>query len=217
MPNQAAPILVVQEGQLAGRRWRVDTDAITLGRGEECDIVLPDRQVSRVHARVLRADDGFYVEDMGSKNGTYVNGMPVRDRVKLQDGDEIQVALSVRLLFVGADATLPLTKEMIRVSLPGLRLSKTQRRVWVGGKELDPPLSLAQYRLLELLYERKGKVVTRDDVIHAVWPESDESGITEQAIDALMRRLRDRLAEVDPEHEYITTVRGHGFRLEDRE
>ena len=217
MPNQAAPILVVQEGQLAGRRWRVDTDAITLGRGEECDIVLPDRQVSRVHARVSRADDGFYVEDLGSKNGTYVNGMPVRDRVKLQDGDEIQVALSVRLLFVGADATLPLTKEMIRVSLPGLRLSKTQRRVWVGGKELDPALSLAQYRLLELLYERKGKVVTRDDVIHAVWPESDESGITEQAIDALMRRLRDRLAEVDPEHEYITTVRGHGFRLEDRE
>ena len=217
MPNQAAPILVVQEGQLAGRRWRVDTDAITLGRGEECDIVLPDRQVSRVHARVSRADDGFYVEDMGSKNGTYVNGMPVRDRVKLQDGDEIQVALSVRLLFVGADATLPLTKEMIRVSLPGLRLSKTQRRVWVGGKELDPPLSLAQYRLLELLYERKGKVVTRDDVIHAVWPESDESGITEQAIDALMRRLRERLAEADVDHEYILTIRGHGFRLEDRE
>jgi len=217
MPNQTVPIIVVQEGQLAGRRWRVESDALTIGRGEECDVVLPDRQVSRMHVRVSRADDGFYVEDLGSKNGTYVNGAPVRDRIKLQDGDEIQVALSVRLLFVGADATLPLTKEMIRVSLPGLRLSKTQRRVWVGGKELDPPLSLAQYRLLELLYERKGKVVTRDDVIRAVWPDSDESGITEQAIDALMRRLRDRLAEVDPDHEYITTVRGHGFRLEDRE
>jgi hypothetical protein len=216
MPNQAVPILVVQEGQLAGRRWPMDRPSITLGRGEECEIVLPDRQVSRMHVRVSRGDDGFYVEDLGSKNGTYLNGMPVKDRVRLQDGDEIQVALSVRLLFVGADATLPLTKEMIRVSLPGLRLSKSQRRVWVGGKELDPPLSLAQYRLLELLYERKGKVVTRDDVIQAVWPDSDESGITEQAIDALMRRLRDRLAEVDPDHEYIATVRGHGFRLEDR-
>jgi hypothetical protein len=217
MPNQAVPILVVQEGQLAGRRWRMENASLTLGRGEECEIVLPDRQVSRTHARITRENDGFYVIDLGSKNGTYVNGMPVKDRVKLQDGDEIQVALSVRLLFVGADATLPLTKEMIRVSLPGLRLSKTQRRVWVGGRELDPPLSLAQYRLLELLYERRGKVVTREDVIQAVWPESDESGITEQAIDALMRRLRDRLAEADPEYEYITTVRGHGFRLEDRE
>lgn len=217
MPNQAVPIIVVQEGQLAGRRWRMDSASLTIGRGEECDIVMPDRQVSRMHVRVSREDDGFYVQDLGSKNGTYVNGMPVRDRVKLQDGDEIQVALSVRLLFVGADATLPLTKEMIRVSLPGLRLSQTQRRVWVGGKELDPPLSLAQYRLLELLDERKGKVVTRDDVIQAVWPDSDESGITEQAIDALLRRLRDRLAEADLDHEYIVTVRGHGFRLEDRE
>jgi len=216
MPNQAVPILVVQEGQLAGRRWPMDRPSITLGRGEECEIVLPDRQVSRMHVRVSRGDDGFYVEDLGSKNGTYVNGLPVKDRVRLQDGDEIQIALSVRLLFVGADATLPLTREMIRVSLPGLRLSKSQRRVWVGGKELDPALSLAQYRLLELLYERKGKVVTRDDVIQAVWPDSDESGITEQAIDALMRRLRDRLAEADPDHEYIATVRGHGFRLEDR-
>ncbi|MGH2593987.1 MAG: FHA domain-containing protein [Anaerolineae bacterium] len=217
MPSQAAPILVVQEGQLAGRRWPMDKPSITIGRGEECEIVLPDRQVSRMHVRILREVDGFYVEDLGSKNGTYINGIPVKDRVKLQDGDEIQVALSVRLLFVGADATLPLTREMIRVSLPGLRLSKTQRRVWVGGKELEPPLSLAQYRLIELLYERKGKVVTRDDVIQAVWPDSDESGITEQAIDALMRRLRERLAEADPEHEYIATIRGHGFRLEDRE
>ncbi|HET7091740.1 MAG TPA: FHA domain-containing protein [Anaerolineae bacterium] len=216
MPNQAVPIVVVQDGQLAGRRWPLDKPSITLGRGEECEIVLPDRQVSRRHVRIWRAEDGFYVEDLGSKNGTYVNGIPATGRVKLQDGDEIQVALSVRLLFVGADATLPLTREMIRVSLPGLRLSKTQRRVWVGGKELDPALSLAQYRLLELLYERKGKVVTRDDVIQAVWPDSDESGITEQAIDALMRRLRDRLAEADPDHEYIVTVRGHGFRLEDR-
>jgi len=217
MATQSAPILVVQEGQLAGRRWPLDKGSVTIGRGEECDIVLPDRQVSRSHVRILREADGFYVQDLGSKNGTYVNGMPVKDRAKLQDGDEIQVALSVRLLFVGADATLPLTKEMIRVSVPGLRLSKPQRRLWVGGKELDPPLSLAQYRLVELLYERKGKVVTRDDVIRAVWPDSDESGITEQAIDALMRRLRERLAEVDPDHEYISTIRGHGFRLEDRE
>ncbi len=216
MLNQPVPILVVQEGKLAGRRWPMDEPSFAIGRGEECEIVLPDRQVSRRHARIFVREDGFYVEDLGSKNGTYVNGILAREPIKLQDGDEIQVALSVRLLFVGAEATLPLTQEMIRVTLPGLRLSNAQRRVWVGADELNPPLSLAQYRLLELLHERKGIVVLREDIIKAVWPDSDESGITEQAIDALVRRLRDRLEEIDSEHEYVVTVRGHGFRFEDR-
>ena len=216
MQESAVPILVVQEGQLAGKRWPLNKSELTIGRGEDCDIVLPDRQVSRHHFRVVRDDDGYNVEDLGSKNGTYINGAPVRGSMQLQDGDEIQVALSVRLMFVGAEATLPLTQEMLRVAQPGLRLNKSQRQVWVNGIALDPPLSLSQYRLLEILWEHKGKIVTREEVIAAVWPESDEAGITEQAIDALVRRLRDRLAEVDADHEYLVTVRGHGFRLDNR-
>ncbi|HTP11363.1 MAG TPA: FHA domain-containing protein [Anaerolineae bacterium] len=216
MQDNAVPILVVQEGQLAGKRWPLNKTEFVIGRGEDCDIVLPDRQVSRHHFRVVRDDDGYNVEDLGSKNGTYINGAPVRGSMQLQDGDEIQVALSVRLLFVGAEATLPLTQEMLRVAQPGLRLNKSQRQVWVNGAVLDPPLSLSQYRLLEVLWEHKGKIVTREEVISAVWPESDEAGITEQAIDALVRRLRDRLAEVDHDHEYLVTVRGHGFRLDNR-
>jgi hypothetical protein len=216
MQDSAVPILVVQEGQLAGKRWSLNKTEFVIGRGEDCDIVLPDRQVSRHHFRVVRDEDGYNVEDLGSKNGTYINGAPVRGSMQLQDGDEIQVALSVRLMFVGAEATLPLTQEMLRVAQPGLRLHKSQRQVLVNGAVLDPPLSLSQYRLLEILWEHKGKIVTREEVIAAVWPESDEAGITEQAIDALVRRLRDRLAEVDPEHEYLVTVRGHGFRLDNR-
>jgi hypothetical protein len=216
MQESAVPILVVQEGQLAGKRWPLSKTEFVIGRGEDCDIVLPDRQVSRHHFRVVRDDDGYNVEDLGSKNGTYINGAPVRGSMQLQDGDEIQVALSVRLMFVGAEATLPLTQEMLRVAQPGLRLNKSQRQVWVNGTALDPALSLSQYRLLEILWEHKGKIVTREEVIAAVWPESDEAGITEQAIDALVRRLRDRLAEVDSDHEYLVTVRGHGFRLDNR-
>ena len=216
MQESAVPILVVQEGQLAGKRWTLNKSEFVIGRGEDCDIVLPDRQVSRHHFRVVRDDHGYNVEDLGSKNGTYINGAPVRGSMQLQDGDEIQVALSVRLLFVGAEATLPLTQEMLRIAQPGLRLNKSQRQVWVNGAVLDPALSLSQYRLIEILWEHKGKIVTREEVIAAVWPESDEAGITEQAIDALVRRLRDRLAEVDHDHEYLVTVRGHGFRLDNR-
>jgi DNA-binding response OmpR family regulator len=55
--------------------------------------------------------------------------------------------------------------------------------------------------------------VDREKIIEAVWPGTDGIGVSEQAIDALVRRLRDRLTELD-EYEYVVTVRGHGFRLE---
>ena len=44
-----------------------------------------------------------------------------------------------------------------------------------------------------------------------------KAGVSEQSIDALVRRLRERLAEVDPEHQYLVTMRGHGFRFENRQ
>jgi DNA-binding response OmpR family regulator len=98
-----------------------------------------------------------------------------------------------------------------------LRLDREGRRVFIGDEEIDPPLSLPQYRLIELLYINDGHVCTRDAVVEAVWPDVVGEGVSEQAIDALVRRLRDRLAEHDPDVQYIVTVRGHGFRLHNPE
>jgi DNA-binding response OmpR family regulator len=56
--------------------------------------------------------------------------------------------------------------------------------------------------------------VSRPDLVAAVWGESQAFEISEQALDALVRRLRDRIASIDPTHEFIVTVRGHGLRLE---
>ncbi len=46
--------------------------------------------------------------------------------------------------------------------------------------------------------------------------DSEDAGVSEQAIDAVARRLRERIAALDSDHEYIVTVRGHGFRLDNR-
>ena len=99
----------------------------------------------------------------------------------------------------------------------GLALENKSRRVWIDQIEIVPPLSLPQFRLLEMLVENEGKVVTRQDLISNIWEGEDAVGITEQALDALVRRLRDRLMEVNPNHSYITTVRGHGLRLDNPE
>jgi DNA-binding response OmpR family regulator len=70
--------------------------------------------------------------------------------------------------------------------------------------------------MLETLFDHEGHVVSRDEIVGAVWSDEEAMGVTEQAIDALVHRLRERIAAIDPDHEYIVTVRGHGFRLENR-
>jgi len=214
MIRQDLPMLIIYDGELEGQRWVIDKEQMIIGRGTSCDIVLPERQVSRQHAQIERDNVGYLLRDLGSKNSTCVNGEEVRDKpYRLKDGDEIQLALCVKMGFIGADATLPLA-----LSGPnrGLHIDQAARRVFIGGLELTPPLSVAQYRLLELLFEREGEVISRDAIVEAVWPEEETMGISEQAIDALVRRLRDRISAADPDHAYIVTVRGHGFRLDNR-
>jgi hypothetical protein len=212
-PRETA-MLVLQRGGEAGRRWPLDRSRpLTIGRSEECDIALPDRQVSRYHARISWQGDCYIVEDLGSKNGTHINGQGVTTPAPLHDGDELQIALRFKLAFVDAGATAPLT---LNNDNQGLRLDKETRQVWINGILADPPLSLHQYRLLEALWDSGGSVVTREQIIQAVWPEASSEGVSEQAIDALVRRLRERIAEADDDFRYIITVRGHGFRLDNR-
>jgi DNA-binding winged helix-turn-helix (wHTH) protein len=208
------PILTILEGQYANEHWVMDKEEIILGRDDEADIVLPERQISRRHVRFFKSDNQYYVEDLNSRNGTWVNGQRIEGIHELFDGDEIHVALAVRMRFVGSGATAPLPFELPSHIGGRLRLDRESRRVFIGDEEIDPPLSLPQYRLLELLYINDGRVCTRDSVVNTVWPDVVGEGVSEQAIDALVRRLRDRLAEHDPDVQYIITVRGHGFRLE---
>jgi len=206
------PVLIAREGQLTGERWTLSEEEFVIGRGHDCHLILPERQVSRYHVRITHEDGRYILHDLGSKNGTHLNGVQVQGSAPLRDGDEIQIALCVKLLFVGTDATLPLSFEQPEPRR-NLTLDEKQRSVFIDGQELLPPLSVAQFRLLHMLYEANGAVCDREEIVDEVWPGTGGVGVTEQAIDALIRRLRDRLAELD-EHNYIVTVRGHGFRLD---
>jgi hypothetical protein len=205
------PMLVAQEGPLKGQRWAVNR-ALVLGREPSCDVVIPDRQVSRFHARVTPTAEGVILEDLGSKNGTHHNGNALTAPIMLQDGDAMQVSFVQGFLFFTSDATMPLGEGIGR---PGrLVLELKSRRVWVNQQLVVPPLSAQQFRLLSLLYDSPGQVITRADLVTAVWGEDQSAGVSDQALDALIRRLRERLAALDPDHVYIDTVRGHGVRLD---
>jgi pSer/pThr/pTyr-binding forkhead associated (FHA) protein len=94
-------LLVVQRGPGAGSRYLLDTDLSTVGRHPESDIFLDDITVSRRHVEFRRDDGTFRVHDVGSLNGTYLNGDRVDD-AELQNGDEVRIG-KFRLIFFASD------------------------------------------------------------------------------------------------------------------
>ena len=209
------PVLIAQEGPLIGQRWSIK-EAIVIGRDNGCEVIILDRQVSRYHARLMPVSNGVILEDLGSKNGTFRNGSRLTESVVLQDGDLVQVALVQHFVYLSSDATVPLEGGILISGEPTYRLhlDNRSRRVWVHRQELLPPLSVQQFSLLQVLYDKKDQVVSRQELVEAIWGSEVAEGVSEQAVDALVRRLRDRLGSVDPDHAYIITVRGHGLRLD---
>ncbi len=203
-------LLVWQDGELIKDQWILNRTPMRIGRAPDCDVRLDLRWISRAHALIRLEGAHYMLEDAGSRNGVFINGQRVTGPRPLQDGDRIQLAPGLELIFVDSEATAPLPGR----TAPGLTLDQAERRVMVRGQELVPPVSTAQFDFMALLAEEPGRVYSRDEVIAAVWPGAAPEGVSDDAIDALVRRLRHRLAEIDPDHDYIVTVRGYGFRLD---
>jgi pSer/pThr/pTyr-binding forkhead associated (FHA) protein len=86
--------LEIVEGTGAGELVAV-TGPVTIGRSRDADLVLADELVSRRHAVVTPTATGAVVEDLGSRNGTFVNGQDVHGPVRLESGDQLQLGITL--------------------------------------------------------------------------------------------------------------------------
>ena len=83
--------LVVATGKSAGRAIVLKRPRLLIGRAEECDVRPLSEEVSRRHCQVLKEADHVAVEDLGSRNGTFVNGKRIEAKTVLHDGDRLRV------------------------------------------------------------------------------------------------------------------------------
>ncbi|MCA9932394.1 MAG: FHA domain-containing protein [Anaerolineales bacterium] len=98
--NEEAAYLVVEQGPYLHQQYLLNQPAVVIGRGPNNDIVFVDAEVSRQHTRILWEEtQGYTLQDLGSTNGTFVNGRRISGTVPLQDGDRVNLGESITLAF----------------------------------------------------------------------------------------------------------------------
>jgi len=94
-----AMIIRFKSGPHTGSEKIVELDGISFGRDPACDIVLDDIEVSRHHARIYKSGTDYFIEDLSSTNGTFLNGRAVKKHEIIRNGDFITFGESVVLEF----------------------------------------------------------------------------------------------------------------------
>jgi two-component system, cell cycle response regulator len=93
------PVLTVLTGGASGRQFKVMKGTAVIGRANHAEVRLEDDGISRTHARIRAETGRAWVEDMGSRNGTFVNGQKIAATTELKDGDKIKVGRGTVIRF----------------------------------------------------------------------------------------------------------------------
>ena len=124
------PVLVATSGPLEGARFPVLTDGLSLGRDPECSVVLDDGNVSRFHARLVFHNAAIWVQDVGSRNGVFLNEKRVVRHKQFSPGDELVIGEHVFTL----ELEVPEAEPSLTGSIPAVAppRSTTKTAVWVA-------------------------------------------------------------------------------------
>jgi diguanylate cyclase (GGDEF)-like protein len=114
--QDACLVHIYPSGTGMGRRYPLGGRSVTLGRGDGCDVRINDQSVSRTHARVEGAENGYEVVDLQSTNGTFVNDAPITTR-RLKDGDYVRVGNCIYRFLAGGNVEADYHEEIYRLTI----------------------------------------------------------------------------------------------------
>ena len=199
MTDRSTPYVTDESGQ----EHTLDVNPTRIGRGVENEIVIVSKLSSRDHALIRREGRRSFIEDLGSTNGTFLNGERVQGSIPLRDGDQLIIG-GLKFSFHDPEMTsreTPFPELDVNLAAGEVRLNR--RQVQLSPKE---------FALLAFLHQNLGRVCSKDEIGRSVWAEYQE-GIFDYQIENLVRRLRSKI-ETDPNApQLLLTVRGLGYKL----
>ncbi len=115
IPRSGNGCLIVIYGQEMGRRIRVGTEPMVIGRSPQCEVQVDQESVSRNHCRIRFTGEEFLVQDLSSTNGTYVNDDIVEGEGRLRHGDQLKVGRTILKFIIGDDVEAQYHEEIYRL------------------------------------------------------------------------------------------------------
>ena len=155
-------------------------DSTSLGRHPSQDIQVLDRVVSKEHARIVRREGLYYLADLGSRNGTFLNGTRVTRTMELHPGDEIRMGGS-SLVFLGEAGQDPTLLGQVTIASEGEETNIQERLAGAGGFSFLPETQIHDEQQLRRDYEK----------LRIAMELSQDLGI-ERDLDRLLNRILDR-------------------------
>jgi hypothetical protein len=184
-------------------QWWFDNAVCEIGREPGVSVVIPREGVSRHHARIERVGVAYFLTDLGSVNGTYVDGVRVAGRVRLADCEEI-----------GCGTPDPVLRfrefDGYEVSAARPKYDEATNRFTLGAQPLD--LTAEEVGLLRVLWSRYEAVCDRVACASGIWGPDHPASLERTALNQVVDALREKVRRVNPTGDPIATV-ANGFIL----
>ena len=212
-----AELFIDRPGQ-PRRNYLLAKDVVSLGKRNDCDVVLDSPFVSRTHARIEQVDGRYVVFDPGSLNGVTLNGERIEagKAYELRRSDQVCIA-DFTLTFWQTDddaATVPW-----KGPAPGsLFVDVAAHKVWVGDTEIEA-LQPIPFKLLAFLYANRGRVCSKEEIGEHVWGAVAVGGHSvaqwdDTLLQQAVHRVRQRIEPPGSTLRFLHNVRPSGYRLD---
>ena len=213
----AEPIRTILIRDTSGheRAVPVDQPVLTIGREPASTIRIDSLYVSRKHARIEQQGEQVVLVDLGSANGTALNGRRVQGTTELSPGDLVTIG-DVTLECLAEDMADGRTRTlMARKPAPPpppdlLRVDPQAYEVYLGEQKLERRLSNQEFELLSYLYTNRDRVCQRQELGDAIWGQGNWDP---NMLHRLVHRLKEKLEPNPEKPRYVQTVPWVGYRL----